>query len=536
MSLGRTTLAQHVVYLDSQRVKVFDSGISQTDIEFYLRELQLAQWSKGYLFCQIFGASDSSSYLHRGKKYWFEVDSIYDLDENKMVDRWRPIAYKNLRKEVNEFWIDKGYPFATFQLNDIHPQSGGYRAALELCKGPYIVYDSLYLINPIKSDLEYVEKLLDIETGQPFKESDYKALSQKLSRLPYATLNAPPDVSFSDGKSIIYLDIEEQSSSSFEGIIGFLPNQANGGLLVTGYLDLYLSNLFGSGKEFSFQWNRFAQQSQSIDLSYRHPYLIKSNLLLDVDFHLFKQDTGFLNQDWKLKLGAYIGTSTTLKATYHRSNTNLITLDQQYAESQNIIDFQRDFYGLELNNNSYEWPFDFRGGFKWKALASLGQKQIQRNPNFPDNYYDSIKLKTNIARFQLDVKNQFAFDDQLAFFNEVSMGWLENESVLNNEAYRIGGFRSVRGFNENEFYARKYLMSRMELRQYFERSSYFMLFYDQLLYQGKSITDYPFGLGLGFALSTKSSLFNFAMAVGKSEGNPMSFSTAKIHFGYISRF
>ena len=108
--------------------------------------------------------------------------------------------------------------------------------------------------------------------------------------------------------------------------------------------------------------------------------------------------------------------------------------------------------------------------------------------------------------------------------------------LLQNELYRLGGLSSLRGFNEKDIFARHYFLSRMEFRSFFEERSYAYVFYDQLIYQRRDLRDYPFGVGLGFALATSAGQFTFALAVGDSNNQSISFSTMKAHFGYVSRF
>ena len=113
---------------------------------------------------------------------------------------------------------------------------------------------------------------------------------------------------------------------------------------------------------------------------------------------------------------------------------------------------------------------------------------------------------------------------------------LYNDELLTNELYRLGGLNSIRGFNEKEFFAKNYLSSRIELRSFFEQGSYLYVFYDQLFYKRDALTDSPIGLGLGFALETRSGQFNFALASGNSNQQSISFDELRAHFGYTATF
>lgn len=109
-----------------------------------------------------------------------------------------------------------------------------------------------------------------------------------------------------------------------------------------------------------------------------------------------------------------------------------------------------------------------------------------------------------------------------------------------NELHRVGGLNSIRGFNENAFYASRYLINTVETRLYFEESSYLFLFADYAIvaYQipTQSFEDKPFGAGLGISFTTKGGVFNFAFAMGSSAFQQLATNQAKVHFGYVSRF
>ncbi|MFT6866513.1 MAG: hypothetical protein ACJA08_001344 [Cyclobacteriaceae bacterium] len=500
-------------------------------------KLLLNLWKDNYLFAQISDSSSNEIYIHKGDKYPFVVGAL-DESNKQLINKMgkKSISPFQHAEAQIKYWSDHGYPFATFHLSGIQKSRDSYTADLMLSKGPFIDFDTLFLVHKIKTDEAYIEKTLDLERGTPFSETSFQSIEKKIARLPYLTLTQTPDIAFENESATVYLEFEERSSNSFEGVVGLLPGQSSGKALITGYLDLELTNLFGSGKGFSFNWNRFASQSQAMEMEYSHPFFLDTRMLIDFGFSLLKQDTSFVNQEWNLSLGTFLGQTGIIKANYTSSNANLITTSQQVISSNNIVDYNRDIYSFSTELNNYDIPFGFKEGLKTYASMAIGQKRIRKNPNVDNQFYDSITLKSNLIKAAFKLKYQQKIHKQLTVYHQLESGLIRNNQVLRNEMFRIGGLRSMRGFNENFFYADQYALSRLEIRQYFERESYFMIFYDQLYYQYESIEDFPLGLGLGLTLSANNSLFNFAMAVGKSRDIPFDLSTAKIHFGYISRF
>jgi hypothetical protein len=349
--------------------------------------------------------------------------------------------------------------------------------------------------------------------------------------LPFVQLESDKDISFENGKASVYLDLTEQASNTFEGVLSLLSNGQDAKRLITGYLNLDIGNFLNSGKRIQLMWNRFNTQSQSLDLKYNHPYVLNTDLMLGIDFSLLKQDSSFVNQQVKGSLGTYIGNRSSVQFVFAKSSGNLSdtsTIGIAISQAQN---YSKGSYGLNFDLGDYQFPFKYGNNVKFFSSLALGERKTDYN-----YLNDTLDRKSNFLNFELKLKGQKILYRRLVLYNQIESAGLYNQYIFTNEAYRLGGLNSLRGFNEKSIFSDRYALNRLELRQYFESSSYFMLFYDQLYSHWQSTSSYPFGLGVGLALNTKNSLFNFAMAVGKSSNSQLDISTAKIHFGYISRF
>ena len=80
-----------------------------------------------------------------------------------------------------------------------------------------------------------------------------------------------PEIQFDDSLFKIHLNVIDKPSNSFNGVVGFLPNENQPGkVLVTGIIYLGLNNLFNSGKQFEFDWNKLNLETQELKISYLH--------------------------------------------------------------------------------------------------------------------------------------------------------------------------------------------------------------------------------------------------------------------------
>jgi len=133
----------------------------------------------------------------------------------------------------------------------------------------------------------------------------------------------------------------------------------------------------------------------------------------------------------------------------------------------------------------------------------------------------------------------FRLSKNFYLYAELDQGHIQNENVLVNESFRLGGLRSLRGFNENTFFARTYSVNQSELRVHYAYDGYVFLFFDHAFIDSaipNLASEYVFGTGLGLSLKTRTGNFRFIYAFGKSDQQDFNSRNGKIHFGYQAVF
>jgi hemolysin activation/secretion protein len=119
-------------------------------------------------------------------------------------------------------------------------------------------------------------------------------------------------------------------------------------------------------------------------------------------------------------------------------------------------------------------------------------------------------------------------------------GFLENKNLFENELFRIGGLKTLRGFDEESLTASVFSIFTLEFRYLFDENSFFQVFMDAAWYERNSTTAYlhdtPYGFGIGVNFETKAGIFALSYAMGKSDSQELQFKSAKIHFGLTAKF
>ena len=113
--------------------------------------------------------------------------------------------------------------------------------------------------------------------------------------------------------------------------------------------------------------------------------------------------------------------------------------------------------------------------------------------------------------------------------------------IFRNELFQIGGYKLLRGFDEESIYATRYTVINAEYRLLIGLNAYLSFFTDYGLtknrYANIDVSNNFFGAGVGMVYETKSGLLNISYAIGKRDDIKFNLREAsKIHFGYINYF
>lgn len=457
----------------------------------------------------------------------------------------RPFDYRQISKLFESILTESeniGYPFASIRLDSLERFGKGFSGALDLDLGPRINFDSLKITGETKTKPKFLSRFLQINPGQDFSQKKIDEGIRQIRGLPYLRWSGEPELSFQNEQATLYLPIEDRKINSIDGIIGFLPNENEGGkLLVTGQFDIALYNVAGTGRNYELHWQRFNQLSQSLEITGFEPLLLGSNIDAGFSFSLLKEDTTFLNRDFRLNFGYRFNADGYLSFFTRRQAGDLLAVNGMEESTQlpEAGDFRFNNYGLNYRHIWLDDVFFPRRGALAQVEFAIGNKIILQNTGLPPSLYEEIDLRTLQYYFEAKFEKHFYLSPRWGIFTRLAGGTVENKNLLLNDLYRIGGLQSIRGFNENFFFADKYLYLNFEPRFYFDTYSYFMIFADMGRLENSVQNfgiDNTFSAGMGFSLETENGVFNFIYGLGSSNTQDFSFNLSKIHFGYTGRF
>lgn len=536
----------------------------------YVRGLPDLLKAKGYLSASVDSVTEDSNGvaidLFAGKRYrWnhlrFDSAALVVLnalraDTGAFVSQ--PFIQEKadaIYSKVLDFCQNNGYPFAKVEIDSLVIRDSLMDGVFVLEKGlPYYI-DSIHVWGKAKLSQEFIHRYLDMAPHQLYNGAKLDGINRRLAELTYVQSSQPWTLTMLNDKAILNLYLEPKHTNQVDAIIGFLPanEQTGGKLLVTGQATINLKNAFGSGETIGVDWQQLQAKSPRLNLLFQRPYLFHSPLGIDFNFELYKRDSFFVN------INAMIGLSYPFspgqKGTLFLQNsssrllsidTNVIILTKALPETGDINSVS---LGLAYQFSNTDYAFNPRLGNEVSWQLSAGSRRVEKNTtitgikNADFNYgslYDTVQLKSYRVKVQASGAHYFPLGKQATLKTALNAGLLQSPDYYINELFQIGGFRLLRGFDEESIYANRYAAGTAEYRYLLAQNSYFYTFIDGgYAHYQSSATAFAHGYagaGFGLAFETKSGIFNISYATGKRDDAKLDLRQSKIHLGFASVF
>jgi len=468
--------------------------------------------------------------------------------------------FQGRQQAMLDYLENNGYPFAKIGLDSIVlKDSSEVSASLKIDKGPLYKIDSIRIYGTAKISGEFIRNYLALPNGAIYRRDKMATISKKILELPYVQEQRPWDLTMLATGSVVNLYLKPKKSSQINVLIGFLPSSdplLGNKFLVTGEATVNLKNALGSGETIGLNWQQLQAQSPRLNLLFQQPYLFGSPFGLNASFDLFKKDSSYININMQLGMQYSLSASQTGTVFIRDMITNVLNVDTFQVLSTHSLPTEADISSVslgityEFNNTNYR--YNPRRGNELQFMGSAGTKKIRRNaqivkltdpsdPGFSFNsLYDTVKLNSYEFLLKMSAAHYFPISRASTLKLAANAGVFSSSSIYRNELFLIGGYKLLRGFDEESILAAQYAVGSLEYRYLIGLNSFLFTFLDA----GWAKNDIPgyhldnlfFGTGLGLAFETKAGIFNISYALGKRNDSNLNLRDAKIHLGYVSFF
>ncbi len=467
------------------------------------------------------------------------------------------VELERVKERIIAYYEKNGYPFASVYMDSLQLDKDSIQGMLKVKSGPLYHIDSIRVIGKAKLSNSFLQHYLNLPNGSVYNKEKLEQVGKRMLELPYVEEQQPSELMMLGTGSVLNLYLQPKKSSQVNFLIGFLPsNNITGKLQLTGDINLNLKNSLGKGETILVNWQQLQLQSPRLNIGYQHPFIFNSSFGIDFSFELFKKDSAFLQLNTQFGLQYLFSANQTGKIFIQRQSTNLLAsgVDTNLVKLTKKLPVNIDVsavnVGLDYEWNNTNYRLNPKSGNELKLTTSAGIKTIQKNndiinltdPSF--NYgtlYDTLKLKSYQLRAKITAAHYFPAGKRSTLKAILNAGVFSSPNVFRNELFQIGGYKLLRGFDEESIYASKYLVATAEYRYLVGLNSYLFCFSDagwvKNRYQNINVNTNYVSAGIGMLFETKVGLLNMSFALGKrSDLNFDMRRGSKIHFGYINYF
>jgi outer membrane protein assembly factor BamA len=524
--------------------KVPDHFNDSLSVLKFLRDLQLKAISKGYLLCSI----DSLNYsdkkftasIHLGDRLEAIYLSINDGQQELAQTRYRERAQSRsdftpaevaglLRKQL-ESSANKGYPFAKVCLKNVSYSNDKCFATIDLNEGPLFRWKEIHIKGDSAIAQKTVSALLRIKNGDLYREDDVRSISDRIRQLNYLQEMKAAEILFTPEGAELFLFLKSVPVSAVNGIVGLQPNPVTERVSVTGDVNLKLLNTLKRGELIQLNWRSIQSGVQSLNMQLNYPFLFKTAFGLDGGFQLYKRDSTFLETRSRAGVQYMLDGGSLIKVYYTNHQSSLLSTQNI---SSSLRSFKTNSYGLSFTRRTVDYLPNPRKGFQLFLEIGAGTRLVEATSDTSTN----TRSTTFNAGFQVQYFIPI-YKRHVLKLSALSETYHAPE-IYRNELFRFGGLNTLRGFNEEEFFASTRALMSIEYRFLTDKNSHAFVFYDQAIYEDvseKYKRDTPFGFGAGFSFGTNLGIFSISYALGKQQNNPVELRNGKVHFGYIAYF
>ncbi len=504
--------------------------------------------------------------LNKGPQYLLKEVHIANYSSvNETKFSWQrssktlePLYWPRIEKELNDqlnFPKNNGYPFASFILEDIHYEPTNQHTVETTVHYSYqpdefVVIDSIFFEGAPKEKPAFIYTLMGIRPQSPYNRQLILNVSRILNNSIYYENTKTPSVKYlKNGKAHLTVELESGRAGKFDALLGFLQSDASSSsqtnnsrrLQIIGSAEVVLVSSLKMGDVLKLSYQKLTSTSQQLNIFAQWPYMLNTPIHVEGYFDIRNQEEQFLVREFKV--GGKYTLSPNLAVSFYLRDRNSRLLDSAFqsvnaSDNLNLIGGQLTLAGIGFSYNNLDYPLNPTKGISLLVEAGTGSRETRRNRLVDDIVFDSLEqeqpsreIRGHLRWFQPLSSRQVVHFAHEAF-------WLGQETYFQNDQLQVGGAKSIRGFNENQFFTDLMLKFTAEYRFLLERNSYLSLFGDYAYLRDRvsSTALYPRGFGIGMHYGTKAGIISISYAAGKVGDFPFEPARGKIHIGFVNQF
>jgi outer membrane protein assembly factor BamA len=488
--------------------------------------------SLGYFLSTIDSVGDTV-HIHPGKRCMVSAIVIHSLEpctidsiQHTIIPRLYDAGeLQVLAQRIVYFFGRKGYPFAELSV----ALSSVQQDTVHKIPGVTVIYDvhvhGFYVWGPplILGKLQTSRKIIALDMlmkkGDIFDVAAIAASKKKLLARQYiasvesGAVGIEHDVkpcadtvtgladTFCAGTVRVPLSITDKSGMGFDGAIAFQAGNA-GATALSGIVNLSLLNLFHRGESGLLTY-KGEKGYQKVEASASIPYMLNVPLFVSSGFGLeiLQNRYSYIHGEAEVLTEMFPGLSWGFSLNTHEITEYTDTIDTMSTSQRSSHYSGADFVV-------------YQGGFIYKAGTKTEMVTVKVGSGL------SYKNGSQRNRWHVDVNAamHLPLSEHHALAGRIVAGTMladPQDTLLTAERYRVGGYKSLRGYTDDQFSLAKLYYQQMEYLYYFSEYGSLFVFvdaglgFDQYALVSMENATKMLGYGIGLRIPVKLGLATF---------------------------
>ena len=380
--------------------------------------------------------------------------------------------------------------------------------------GKRILLDTIITPN-ILFNKRTLQRCLNYEPGQPYSTYKVQSIGDALSQISFLKPNAQVSIRMHSETFSLTIKADRKKNNVISALIALQPKPNSSQSILTGNIDLELSNALKQAETIEFHWKRPQPKSQSLAFKLGSPFTAGLPVGFQFEFASFLRDSTFSSTDLYLRLLTKTNDLNGFSAAVGKSSNTHFQSSSLFGNTQNKT------YSLRYskNNNS-------NNSINFLIEGLAGTRTIQYETSASTKKLYALRGKA-WSKFNLT---------ELLFSNiNLEVNGLFSDSLFNNEISRLGGTKNLRAFIEESIYASQYAMLNCDFGVNLGSEIQSFLFGDFAKIQ-EPISKIYYDAGLGFRFQQENGSLSITYGIGNIENNGLQLKNGRVGITFSSRF
>jgi outer membrane protein assembly factor BamA len=424
-------------------------------------------------------------------------------------------ALPGLMERTLDLYTSRGYLFAQVQLDSLQLGKDSLTAVIRIDEGPLFKTKNYYFTGNKITRSNTLIRISGLSQAEVITPDVIAMAEDNLRRKEYISdcRIAPIDA------GTLGIEITEGRMTKAEGVFGLTTDPVSAKKNLNGFIDLQFLNLWGTDRAISLYWKSLKTDYRLLELSYHESGFSAYPIAGDLMFQRAQQDSAWIR----------IKAQVSLYYQYfsHKFGTELYS-ENLYPDSPDSTVYEKTRY----YNTSLFWEY-YRTDYAPNP-SSGSQFRIKSGWLFRNSESRTGSIPVN----EVDATGYYPLKGRLVLAAGLHYREISDRNASLYEQYKMGGFKSLRGYNEDSFNGWRLGWVNLELRYLMTRNSRIYLLIDNgFLQAGKqNLKSDLSGIGAGISNKTKLGTISISYALSIMDKRLADWDSGMLHMGLASSF